>query len=256
MRYLEISPSADLAQDIQCYWELDGDDVLSEPIFPDGRVEIVVHLGARPRVVGEVYPQPEVMVVGQMTRALRLHQTTGMHAVGIRFTPTGARKWLGAPLDECTDGIHDLDGIAGRTAAGLRAAVHRGGRLDLSVSALEAALRRSGTTRWSSSPAVEQAVKHALASHGQVRVEALARSVGVGVRQLERQFLETVGLSPKRFLKTARFQRALLLLRHGLAPAAVAGACGFSDQSHLAREFRRVAGATVREIELGRVAFL
>jgi AraC-like DNA-binding protein len=256
VRYLEIRPSPDLAQDIQCYWELEGDDVLGEPIFPDGRVEIVIHLGARPRIVGETSRQPEVMVVGQMTRALRVHETTGLHAVGVRFTPTGARHWLAAPLDECTDRIYDFGGMASRTAAGLRAAVHRGGSLHPSVAALESALRDSRTTRWTSPRAVHQAVRQAVASHGHLRVDALADSVGLGVRQLERQFLESVGLSPKAFLKTARLQQALRGLRAGHAPADVAEDCGFADQAHLAREFRHVAGAPAREIALDRIAFL
>jgi len=95
-----------------------------------------------------------------------------------------------------------------------------------------------------------------MAARGQVRVESLADSVGLGVRQLERQFLEAVGLSPKTFLKTARLQRALLRLRAGHTPADVASVCGFADQAHLAREFRHVAGAPAREIALDRVAFL
>jgi AraC-like DNA-binding protein len=32
--------------------------------------------------------------------------------------------------------------------------------------------------------------------------------------------------------------------------------CGFADQSHLANEFRRVAGGPARQIQLAEVAFL
>jgi AraC-like DNA-binding protein len=213
VRYLEVQPSADLARDIHCYWELEaGGETFAEPIFPDGRVEIVVHLGTRPNRVGDSRAQPEVMVVGQMTTALRLQPTAGVHAVGIRFTPAGARAWLGAPLHECTDAIHDLDQIDSRVATLIRDAVHRSGALQPSIGALESALRQTRTARWASPRGVDYAVKVALARRGQVRVETLAASAGLGVRQLERQFLEAVGLSPKRFIKTARFQRALQLL--------------------------------------------
>ena len=92
-----------------------------------------------------------------------------------------------------------------------------------------------------------------VAEHAQ---DALAASAGLGVRQLERQFLDAVGLSPKRFAKTARFQRTLQLLRDGQSPADVASLCGFADQAHLAREFRSVAGTSAREVNLAGVAFL
>lgn len=214
-----------------------------------------MHLGTRPRG-GDGTSQPDVMVVGQMTAAIRLHQTAGLHAVGIRFTPAGARTWLGAPVDEYTDRIEGFDQIDSRGAAAFRDAVHRGAALQPSVSALESALRQSRKARWSPPRAVEHAVHVALARQGRVRVEALAASACLGVRQLERQFLQAVGLSPKRFITTARFQRALQLLRDGQPPAAVADVCGFADQAHLAREFRRVAGAPARAIALGHVPFL
>ena len=257
MRYCEVSPSADLARDIHCYWELDGgDDVLDEPIFPDGRVEIVVHLGARPRGLGQVHTQPEVMVVGQMTTALRLQPTAGVHAVGIRFSPAGARKWLGVPVDECTNRIEGFDQIDSRASAAIRDAIHRQGTLKPSVPALESALRQSRQARWSAPRAVDHVVQVGLARRGRVRVETLAASAGLGVRQLERRFLEAVGLSPKRFLTTLRFQHALQLLRDGQPPADIADVCGFADQAHLAREFRSVAGAPAREISLADVPFL
>jgi len=100
------------------------------------------------------------------------------------------------------------------------------------------------------------AVRAAMASGGDMDVDALARLAGLGVRQLERQFLEDVGLSPKGFLRTARFQRALGLLRDGCPPADVAALCGFSDQPHLAREFRAFAGVPAREVSLADVPFL
>jgi hypothetical protein len=121
VQYLETRPSADLAADVHCFWELDGvGDALHAPFFPDGRVEIGVHGGARPRRHGASSAQPDVMVVGQMTTAVRLQQTAGMHAIGIRFTPTGARKWRSTPLVECTDRIYGVDQVDSRMAAAIR----------------------------------------------------------------------------------------------------------------------------------------
>jgi transcriptional regulator GlxA family with amidase domain len=107
-----------------------------------------------------------------------------------------------------------------------------------------------------SSRALEHAVQIALARHGRIRVDAMAESAGIGVRQLERQFIEAVGLSPKAFIRTARLQRALRLLRGDEPPAGVAEACGFADQAHLAPEVRSVAGVPAREVRFGGLAFL
>lgn len=256
MRYLELLPPGDLTGDIRCLWELDQvGDGLSEPIFPDGHVEVVVHLGRRPReATGD--PQPEVMVVGQMTAALRLEQTAGMHAVGIRFTPAGARKWLELPLSECTNRILPFDAVNQRAARAFQDALHRGGGLEGSRDDLETALRHTRRERWSASPALGRAVAIATASHGLARVDSLSAVSGLSVRQLERQFLEQVGLGPKRFTSICRLQRALTYLREGLTPVDVAQMCGFADQAHLARQFRRVAGAPAGRVSLADVPFL
>jgi AraC-like DNA-binding protein len=259
VRYVETPPSRDLAPFVQCYWELEGGaSAFAEPIFPDGRVEIVIHLGDRPTALGPSTSlaagprQPEVMVVGQMTTALRVHSVERLHAVGVRFTPTGARGWLGAPVHNLTNSIEDVDSVRPNAARRLRLAVEQLPRF----AALERTLREDLLPRNRSTAAVEWAVSTTVNCSGRVSIDRLAHSCGVSGRQLERQYLDAVGLTPKIFARTIRFQRALQALRCGRSAASVATACGFADQSHLAREFRRFAGAAAREVNLAHVVFV
>jgi AraC-like DNA-binding protein len=257
VRYVETRPSADLAPYVQCVWELEaGGTALTEPIFPDGRLEIAIHLGDRPAMEDAAAPQAEAIAVGQMTAALRLRPVTRLHTVGIRFTPTGARAWLAAPVHELTDRVHDLDDVSREVARGVRDAVYGGITPRDRVHRIESALR---ATLWAARRAprsVEYAVHLTLLRSGRVTVDALTHACGVSGRQLERHYLEVVGLSPKAFARTVRFQRALRHLRRGIPAAEAAAATGFADQSHLAREFRRFAGVPAGKIDLAHVAFL
>lgn len=73
----------------------------------------------------------------------------------------------------------------------------------------------------------------------------MARATGMSVRAFERAFLREYGLPPQQYLKRLRIQtacRALVDTRESIA--AIAQRCGFADQSHLTREFRRVTGST------------
>jgi AraC-like DNA-binding protein len=189
------------------------------------------------------------MVVGQMTTAIRLQSEGRVHAVGVRFTPTGARAWFGVPLHELTDAIECVDSVRPAAARQLRPALER------DIASLERALRATFITAHRPG-AVERAVKVTVARAGQVSIDRLAQMCGVSGRQLERQYLDTVGLTPKSFARTVRFHRALQGLRRGKPAASVATACGFADQSHLAREFRRFAGASTREVDLTHVVFV
>lgn len=73
----------------------------------------------------------------------------------------------------------------------------------------------------------------------------LARAAGMSARAFERAFLQEYGLSPQQYLKRLRLQTAChLLVETRESIAAIAQHCGFADQSHLTRAFRRVTGAT------------
>jgi AraC-like DNA-binding protein len=257
VRYLETRPSADLAPWVHCLWEIEGGgDSLAEPIFPDGRVEIVVHLGDHPTVMGAPSAQPDVMTAGQMTTALRLHPVARLHAVGVRFTPAGARAWLTLPLHEITDRVCALEDVSPRLARRVRDAAYAGRTPHERARRIERALRASLRTADVASRRVESAVRLTLVTCGRIGVDGLARACGISPRHLERQYLDAVGLTPKELARTVRFQMALAHLRRGVRPAEAAAACGFSDQSHLAREFNRFAGAPARAVALDRVAFL
>jgi AraC-like DNA-binding protein len=78
-----------------------------------------------------------------------------------------------------------------------------------------------------------------------VRIGALAETIGCSRKHLVAQFRAQVGLPPKSVARILRYERAEeLLSRPGATPLDVAMACGYSDQSHLSREFRELAGTT------------
>jgi AraC-like DNA-binding protein len=72
----------------------------------------------------------------------------------------------------------------------------------------------------------------------------LAHDAGLSRFQLIRAFLRHTGLTPHAYLMQRRALLSRHLLAKGLAPAEVAAACGYVDQSHMHREFRRRFGLT------------
>ena len=73
----------------------------------------------------------------------------------------------------------------------------------------------------------------------------MARTTGMSPRAFERSFQREYGLPPQQYLKRLRIQTACRLLVETRESIAHIGLrCGFADQSHLTREFRRVTGLT------------
>ncbi|TMS56906.1 GlxA family transcriptional regulator [Imbroritus primus] len=84
---------------------------------------------------------------------------------------------------------------------------------------------------------MEQHLSHALT------VDELARKLDMSVRQLERLFKEATGSSPQAYAKAIRLRIAGWMLRHSdKTVSAIASSCGFSDASHMGREFRNAYG--------------
>ncbi|MEW5737030.1 MAG: AraC family transcriptional regulator [Thermodesulfobacteriota bacterium] len=77
-----------------------------------------------------------------------------------------------------------------------------------------------------------------------IALEDLAGAAGLSKFHLIRVFAKETGLSPHSFLMQVRAARAKESIAAGLSPADAAIACGFFDQSHLTRHFRRFYGIT------------
>jgi len=75
----------------------------------------------------------------------------------------------------------------------------------------------------------------------------LACSVGVSLSRLERDFMDVLGMSPRRYLMKIRLEAALELLLTDKAIVDVAYACGYADQSAFSRRFHAVVGVSPSE---------
>jgi AraC-like DNA-binding protein len=77
-----------------------------------------------------------------------------------------------------------------------------------------------------------------------VNLDELARLTNLSPFHLLRVFQREVGLPPHAYLTQLRVGRAKQLLAAGMPLPQVAHVSGFSDQSHLTRQFKRLVGVT------------
>ena len=77
-------------------------------------------------------------------------------------------------------------------------------------------------------------------------MDQLAKEACVGVRQLERQFLERTGMSPKLFIRLVRFSRAWVMREKNkdISWLSIAHTCNYADQMHMIRDFKDFVGVT------------
>jgi AraC-like DNA-binding protein len=77
-----------------------------------------------------------------------------------------------------------------------------------------------------------------------VRLGELSVQAGLSRFELVRRFRQHTGLTPHAFQTNLRIGRARGMLSAGEPIARVAASCGFADQPHMTRVFKRAVGVT------------
>ena len=75
-----------------------------------------------------------------------------------------------------------------------------------------------------------------------VRLEELESEIGLSRFYLVRRFRAEVGMPPHAYQLAVRLDHARVMVAAGVPLSDVASRCGFTDQSHLTRHFRRATG--------------
>ena len=247
LRYTERPPSRPLGDHVRCLWALSGNgDAGVEVITPDGRVELVIHLGnPLERLASTGATSHGSAVVGPTLEHIAIRMPKTVRTVGVRFQFGGSRSFLQPPLEEMRDQSRPLEAFWPKVAPQLLDRLASTPSVERQLDALEEALL--GALRPApASPAVGACLSMIQRRRGNVRMSELAEATGLSLRSLQRAFRATVGISPKQFARIARFRFALRRLpvagRSGWA--GLAADLGYVDQSHLIHDFRQFTGMT------------
>jgi len=251
MQYCEFHPSPPLNRFVECIWTLTSTTPSTESqverILPDGCVELILNFGSRfkQHTNSDQQLQPRNFVVGQMTGPVLISPAGDVDLLGIRFHPGGAFPFLRVPMSAITDQIIELSSLSNTFESQLLSACDK-------VTAPAERVTTITTSLVERLPSNEDTNLMALAasilnSGGVVSVDRLANDAGISCRQLERRFLNGVGLGPKVLSRILRFQQVFRAVeRHDNSWADVAVDCGYYDQAHLIRDFNQFAGQSPR----------
>jgi AraC-like DNA-binding protein len=228
VHYSELPPPPLLRERVSCAWVVHGaPDQGGHRVLPDGCTDVVWSDGA-------------LFLVGPMTTAV---EGRARRAAGVRLRP-GAARLLGLPASELLDARVDVAEAWGRAGQELAERLAACDEPEQVARLLLAELGRRLETAPPLDPVVQTAVSALAAARG-VRVDELGRELYLSERQLRRRFLRDVGVGPAAFARVVRLHRLLALAPRSPAHttlARLAVDAGYSDESHLARDARELAG--------------
>jgi AraC-like DNA-binding protein len=185
---------------------------------------------------------PSAILSGLQDRTRVITHLAGSQVLLTVFTETGAAAFLSEPLDLLFNQTMPIDCLVRRSRLDeLHEQLVEAGDFRRRTEVLERFMLRQ--LRADAPDAVaEAAAAHIRNRHGVVRMERLARAMGLSLSALERRFRRNVGASPRKFASITRMRQVLRLRKAGGSLTEIAHRAGYFDQSHFIHDFRRFTG--------------
>jgi len=183
-----------------------------------------------------------------LSKPLKLRAIGVVKIVAVRFFAWGALSLLKNNVGLNRTAEADLDPQWRRVVERVGANIHSG-EYEKAVEEIEDFLIGTRLHALFGREQVKAAAKLLYHSKGQFRVAQLADYCNLSVRQLQRQFDKTTGVSPKTLGRIIRFEaiRYRLMADANANLTDLAYEFGYTDQAHFIRDFKTFTGRTPGE---------
>lgn len=243
----EFNPPDELQDVIKCFWydRIDYEKQKSGfEVVPDGYAEIVFYFGSSLSVshngVLETLPSPFIM--GLLNQPAVLHAEKCIEVIAIRCFPWTVFDLLGLPSGK--DGVQQFE----HPIAELQPTLNKlilSGKIEEAINVVKQYFLNARSEIASNSLLFRAGVAMRKAN-GTMPVHQVAEAAHATVRTLERNFKQSSGYSVKDVSGMMRFEQVRNQLWHNpdCNITGLAQDLGYTDQSHLSREFKRYSGTT------------
>lgn len=249
---MQISPSKELSPYIKHYLFLDNatTDIQKLRLFSDGNTGVVFSLKSKliSRIdnFGVANCLPNSFLYGQLNGFKDIYSNNAITLIIVVFQPNGIHQLLGIPANEFLDAIIAIDTVFGKNGLILEEQLadqnNNHSRVEL-LNHFFSDLISEKTI--SNQLLINDSLNFIISNKGYFSVADLVKYTGYSERHLERKFKESIGLNPKKFGNVIRLHHFLKLIKNKTDDTNLTSICyeaGFSDQSHLIKEFRKHTG--------------
>ena len=247
MLHHEFEPPEELRDTINCFWynrkEL-GEEESGFEVVPDGFTEIIFHFGSGCSIVNNesLQPLPSPFMIGLLNQPVTFYAKNGFEIIGIRCFPWTVFDLLGLPSGK--DGVRIFEHRISRLQSVLEPLVNDG-KIEEAITEVKQYFLNT-RSQISQDSLLFKAGVAMRDANGTMPVSQVAEAAHATVRTLERKFRQSSGYTVKDVSGLIRFEqvRNQLMLHPDVNLAGLAHELGYTDQSHLSREFKRYSGTT------------
>ncbi len=244
MQYLEVTPHPTLSNYVDAYWTASGSSTQHsiEKILPDGCVDIIFNLGNDCYTDNGTFlmKSEKTYLVGTMTTYKETGMDNNTKLLGVRFKPGAVSAFFKfVSLSEIKNQTIEL----GKSLCpDLRKLI----KSPFELLNQELARNLNKPNRY-----LLMQIETIKKSKGQIKIQELASIHYTTVRQLERNFKEHLGITPKEFVNLVRYQNAMKAIEQRKSNESILSIAfdfGYYDHAHLTNDFRRYNGCAPTSI--------
>ncbi len=256
MDYQTFLPNIDLETIVKCYWTLEVPfqvDVQRQLILPDGCIEMFFILGddvKRYTNDNEYIIQPRQMVLGQITEQFYIEPTGNVKTFAVRFYPYGFANFINKSIDELANKETPLNLLFGKENSKLLSQkITDAKTTNERIEIIEGFLFDRLNDKAIIDNIVKITIDSMFLSKGSKPLNIILKDNLSKRRQLERNFLKQIGISPKQLGKIIRLQATLQMLLNNESKTLteIAYETNYYDQSHFIKDFKEFTGLTPTE---------
>ena len=237
-----------LSQQVQAVWSASvsiHSEPVTKPLFSDGASGAFIILKGEVIYHDQTYKQG-VHWIPVKKQAQFITMSAGLEMVGFRFHPAKSKDHFAIFCDDldCAGGTKNSQSVQ-RLFAILLNTPH--------------ADRLTCLCEW-----LQHNIKHDISNNAlfnfiacidhKAELQGIEKHIPLSLRQIERQFKSQIGFTPKYYKPLMRIRQAIFLIRQcpTMNLVDLASEAGFSDQAHMNREFRKLAGMTPKEYQISK----
>jgi AraC-like DNA-binding protein len=243
----EFDPAAALQDTIECFWydRRDfGNQLSGFEVLPDGYAEIIFYFGSDCSMSANegLQPLPSPFLTGLLNKPVIFYAQNILEVIGVRCYPWTVFDLLGLPAGK--DGVRVFEHPIARLQSALNNWV-QAGKIEEAVAEVQQYFLNAHAQIPTDSMLFKAGVAMRKAN-GSMPVNQVAAAAHATVRTLERKFKQAAGYTVKDVSNVMRFQqvRNQLWINPDTNLAGLAHELGYTDQSHLSKEFKRYSGTT------------
>lgn len=258
MQYAEFKPSEKYSGFIKMFWTLEGDGGYLHHSLADVCCEMLFHLEG---IFDELFETGTIEksfrsgVHGPGYKPRRFNIQHRFQLFGVSFYPHVLPFLFQMPASELANQMPDLATLLRSEGIVLEEKIMRApnhaGRAKIMEDFLDKKLNGVSTDELR----VFDCIRTLATQQQQPAVQALCQQYFLSERQLQRQFRQYAGLSPKLFSRVVRFSNATGF--YGATEkslTSIALECGYYDQSHFIHDFKKFSGLHPRHYFSGATA--